>query len=39
VPATWADVDALSDAVGFRPATSIEEGIARFVDWYKNYYL
>ena len=38
VPATWADVDALSDAVGFRPATLIEVGIARFVDWYKTYY-
>jgi UDP-glucuronate 4-epimerase len=38
VPATWADVDALSDAVGFRPDTSIEVGIQRFVDWYTGYY-
>lgn len=38
VPKTFADVDALSDAVGFRPSTPIEEGIARFVDWYRSYY-
>ena len=39
VPATWADVDALSNDVGFRPATPIEDGVGRFVDWYKGYYL
>jgi UDP-glucuronate 4-epimerase len=38
VPATWADVDALSDAVGFRPATSIEDGVEKFVAWYRAYY-
>ena len=38
VPATWADVDALSNDVGFRPATPIEDGVGRFVDWYKGYY-
>ncbi len=38
VPATWADVDALSNDVGFRPSTPIESGIAKFVDWYKGYY-
>lgn len=38
VPRTAADVDALAEAVGFRPNTPIEEGIARFVDWYRNYY-
>jgi len=38
VPKTFADVEALSDAVGFRPSTPIEEGIARFVDWYRSYY-
>ncbi len=38
VPATWANVDALSNDVGFRPATSIEDGIERFVEWYKEYY-
>jgi UDP-glucuronate 4-epimerase len=38
VPATYADVDALADAVGFRPATPIEEGVARFVAWYRAFY-
>jgi UDP-glucuronate 4-epimerase len=38
VPATYADVDALIDDVGYKPATSIEGGIARFVEWYKAYY-
>lgn len=38
VPATWADVDALSNDVGFRPATPIEHGVEKFVDWYKVYY-
>lgn len=35
---TYADVTDLADAVGFTPDTSIEVGIARFVDWYRNYY-
>jgi UDP-glucuronate 4-epimerase len=34
VPITYADVDDLMADVGFRPATEIEEGIKRFVDWY-----
>ncbi len=38
VPATWADVDDLTRDVGFRPATSIEDGIDRFVSWYTSYY-
>jgi len=38
VPATWADVDALAQDVGFRPNTPIVEGIRRFVDWYREYY-
>jgi UDP-glucuronate 4-epimerase len=38
VPATWADIDDLERAVGFRPVTSIEEGIERFVEWFKGYY-
>ncbi len=38
VPATYADIDALEQAVGFRPATSIEDGIKRFVQWYRGYY-
>ena len=35
---TYADVDDLFEAVGFRPQTSIEEGIERFVAWYREYY-
>ncbi len=38
VPATYADVDDLTRDVGFKPATSIEEGIRRFVEWYRGYY-
>jgi UDP-glucuronate 4-epimerase len=38
VPATWADVDALREAVGFAPATPIEEGVRRFVAWYREFY-
>jgi UDP-glucuronate 4-epimerase len=37
VPATYADVDDLMADVGFRPQTPIEDGIARFVAWYRNY--
>lgn len=38
VPATYADVDDLERDVGFKPATSILEGIPKFVEWYKDYY-
>ncbi len=38
VPATYADIDDLTEAVGFRPSTPIEKGIQRFVDWYLDYY-
>jgi len=38
VPATYADVDDLIRDVGFKPETSIAEGIGRFVEWYKDYY-
>ena len=38
VPATWADVADLTRDVGFKPATPIEEGIRRFVTWYREYY-
>ena len=37
VPTTFADVEALTAAVGFRPATPIEVGVQRFVDWYRAY--
>ena len=38
VPATYADVDDLMNDVGFRPNTSIEDGISEFVKWYKGFY-
>lgn len=38
VPATYANTEALEAAVGFRPATTVEVGIKRFVEWYKSYY-
>ena len=38
VPDTYADVEDLVRDVGYRPATSVETGIARFVDWYRDYY-
>ena len=38
VPATYADVDDLTQDVGFKPETSIATGIARFVEWYQDYY-
>ncbi len=38
VPATYADVQALEQDVGFAPKTSIETGVARFVEWYRAYY-
>lgn len=38
VQATYADIDDISREVGFTPRTSIEEGIPRFVAWYKAYF-
>jgi UDP-glucuronate 4-epimerase len=38
VLATYADVDDLHKEVGFRPSTPIEEGVGRFVDWYRQFY-
>lgn len=38
VPATYADIEDLSRDVGFKPATPIEVGIPRFVEWYRNFY-
>jgi UDP-glucuronate 4-epimerase len=38
VKATFANVDALNEAVGFKPSTPIETGLHRFVDWYRQYY-
>ncbi|MEQ8640244.1 MAG: NAD-dependent epimerase/dehydratase family protein [Alphaproteobacteria bacterium] len=38
VAETYADIDAISRDVGFRPTTSIEDGIPRFVAWYREYH-
>jgi UDP-glucuronate 4-epimerase len=38
VAATWADTEALHAVTGFAPNTPVEEGIRRFVDWYRIYY-
>ena len=38
VPATYANVDDLTRDVGFKPSTTIEDGLKKFVDWYRGYY-
>jgi UDP-glucuronate 4-epimerase len=38
VPDTWADAEDLVRDVGYRPSTPVEEGVARFVAWYLDYY-
>ncbi len=38
VPATYADVADLQSAVGFSPATPLEQGVGKFVRWYRDYY-
>lgn len=38
VPATYASTDKLQEAVGFKPETSIKEGLQKFADWYVEYY-
>lgn len=38
VPATFASTDRLEKAVGFKPSTSIEEGLQKFTNWYCEYY-
>ncbi len=37
VPCTYADVEDLYRDFGFRPTTTIEEGLQRFVEWYREY--
>ena len=38
VPETFADIDDLVSDVGYRPATPVEEGVRRFVEWFCEYY-
>jgi UDP-glucuronate 4-epimerase len=38
VPDTYADIDDLARDVGYQPATGVEEGVRKFVEWYLGYY-
>ena len=38
VSATWANVDGLMRDYGYKPTTSIKEGVAKFISWYRSYY-
>jgi len=38
MPATYASIDRLRAATGFAPRTTLAEGLARFVAWYREYY-
>jgi len=38
VPNTYADIQSLHDEIGYEPKTSIEEGVPRFVQWYREFY-
>lgn len=38
VPATWADAGLLTRLTGYAPKTKVEEGVRRFVEWYREYY-
>lgn len=38
VPATAADISAIQNDLGFEPSTRIEDGIPKFVDWYRGYH-
>ncbi|MBF8224467.1 NAD-dependent epimerase [Halomonas sp. 328] len=38
VPRTWADTEALFQATGYRPQVGVEEGVQRFVAWYREFY-
>ncbi|MCG7575054.1 GDP-mannose 4,6-dehydratase [Phaeobacter sp. CNT1-3] len=38
VSATWADAELLQSLTGYRPITSVTEGVANFVDWYRDYF-
>ena len=38
LPETYADVNDLVDQFNYKPSTTVEEGIARFINWYREYY-
>jgi UDP-glucuronate 4-epimerase len=38
VPATWANSELLKRLTGYKPQTSVKQGIGKFISWYRNYY-
>ncbi|HPF77851.1 MAG TPA: capsular biosynthesis protein CpsI, partial [Alphaproteobacteria bacterium] len=38
VYSTYADIDALEQAVGFKPSTNLKDGLQKFAEWYRGYY-
>ena len=38
VPATWANASLLQELTGYCPQTNVDEGVAKFVNWYRDYY-
>jgi UDP-glucuronate 4-epimerase len=38
VQATYADITAIQQDLGFQPSTSIDVGVPKFVDWYRDYH-
>jgi len=38
VPDTYANVDDLVEQFGYKPSTTVEEGVGRFVEWYRDYF-
>ena len=38
VPVTYADVSALEEDFGFKPSTSLREGLRKFAEWYEEFY-
>ena len=39
VPVTYADISALEKDYGFKPKTSLREGLRKFAEWYKEFYM
>ena len=38
VPATWANTELLQSLTGYQPKTTVRDGVAKFVEWYRGYY-
>jgi UDP-glucuronate 4-epimerase len=38
VPSSWADATLVNELTGYRPQTKVDEGIAAFIDWFRDYY-